>query len=54
MSNLWNYPLSKNKTHHPWHPIPYKRYKKTGTLSTQEKLNILAMRIRAEKERKEN
>ena len=54
MSNLWNYPLSNNRLHHPWHPIPYKKYKRTGTRSTQEKLNILARRILAEQERQEN
>lgn len=54
MNNLWNYPLSRCQSRHVWHPTPHRKAARTGTRSTQEKLNLMARRIRAEEEIKAN
>ncbi|MGB2906765.1 MAG: hypothetical protein WBB73_06680 [Candidatus Aminicenantaceae bacterium] len=54
MNNLWNYPLSGQKTRHNWQPTPHRKAARSGTRSTQEKLNLMSKRIRAEQEQKEN
>ena len=54
MNNLWNYPLSRCQSRHKWQPTPHRKAARIGTRSTQEKLNVLARRIRDEQERKAN
>ncbi len=54
MNNLFNYPLSRCSVRREWHPTPHRKAARTGTRSTQEKLNVLARRIRDEQNKKLN
>jgi hypothetical protein len=50
MNTLFNYPLSRCGPRHVWCPTPHRKAARIGTRSTQEKINVLARRIRAEAE----